>query len=152
MPVLAAGGIMDGRGLAAALALGADGVWTGTTWQIALEHDLKMPLKQNILNASQDETIRQKFLSGKTARVIKDRWVDAWLQPGAPAPLPMPLQMMVSMPITWAAEKAEKWDYTPTLSGQGVGMVKKLRSCREIMADYVNGALEVMEKFQLDER
>ena len=52
MPVLAAGGIMDGRGLAAALALGADGIWTGTIWQLALEHDLKMPLKQKILSAS----------------------------------------------------------------------------------------------------
>lgn len=150
IPVLAAGGIMDGRGLAAALALGAEGIWTGTIWQLSLEHHLRMQVKQKILNSSQDETLRQKFLSGKDLRAIKNKYIEVWQQPGAPKPLGMPLQAIIGGGLNLAAEEAEVWDYVVPIAGQGVGLVKKLRSCREIMMGYVEGALEVMERFQFE--
>ncbi|MFC1823717.1 NAD(P)H-dependent flavin oxidoreductase [Thermodesulfobacteriota bacterium] len=150
VPVLAAGGIMDGRGLAAALSLGAEGIWTGTIWQISLEHDLWMPMKQKILNASQDETLRQKFHTGKTARIIANKYLEEWSQPDAPATIGMPLQTIVSGDIARAAIEAEEWELLPAFAGQGTGMVRSLRSCRDIMMDYVEGALEVMEKFQFE--
>jgi NAD(P)H-dependent flavin oxidoreductase YrpB (nitropropane dioxygenase family) len=150
IPVMAAGGIMDGRGLAAALSLGADGIWTGTIWQTSLEHHLKMPMKQMILDGTQDNTLRQKYLSGKPMRVIKTPLIDAWQQPEAPKPLGMPLQMFVGGGMHSAAEEAEVWEYTVPIAGQGTGLVKKLRSCRDIMMDYVEGALDVMDKFQFE--
>jgi NAD(P)H-dependent flavin oxidoreductase YrpB (nitropropane dioxygenase family) len=150
MPVLAAGGIMDGRGLAAALALGADGIWTGTIWQTSLEHHLKMGMKQKILNSSQDETLRIKYLSGKPCRVIKTPYIEAWQQPDAPKPLGVPLQMIAGAGINLVAEQAEKWDFAVPIAGQGTGLVKKLRSCREIMMNYVEGALDAFEQFQFE--
>ncbi len=151
IPVLAAGGIMDGRGLAAALALGAEGIWTGTIWQLSLEHYLSMQIKQRILNAEQDQTLRQKYLTGKPCRVIRNAFVDAWEKPDAPLPLGMPLQTILGGGFSGAAEGVEKWDYVVPIAGQGTGLVKKLRSCRDIIMDYVEGALEVMERFQFEE-
>jgi NAD(P)H-dependent flavin oxidoreductase YrpB (nitropropane dioxygenase family) len=150
IPVLAAGGIMDGRGLAAALALGGEGIWTGTIWQLSLEHHLHMQVKQRILNSSQDQTLRQKYLTGKTCRVIRNAFVDAWEKPDSPPPLGMPLQTILGGGFSFAAQSVEKWDYVVPIAGQGTGMVKKLRSCRDIIMDYVEGALEVMDKFQLE--
>lgn len=150
VPVLAAGGIMDGRGLAAALSLGAEGIWSGTIWQISLEHDIEMPIKQRILNASQDETLRQKFHTGKTARIISDKYVDEWQQPGAPPSIGMPLQTIISGAISRAARESEEWEMLPTFAGQGTGMFRNLKSCRDIMMHYVEGALEVMERFQFE--
>ncbi len=149
-PVLAAGGIMDGRGLAAALALGADGIWTGTIWQTSLEHHLKIPMKQKILEAAQDDTLRMKYMTGKPCRVIRNSYIEEWQRPDAPKPLGMPLQMIVGGGLNAAAEEAGVWDYAVAIAGQGTGLAKKLRSCREIMMDYVEGALEVMEKFQFE--
>jgi len=150
VPVLAAGGIMDGRGLAAALSLGAEGIWSGTIWQISLEHDLEMPLKQKILNASQDETLRQKFHTGKTARIIANKYVDEWQRPEAPPSIGLPLQLIISGAIAEAAQEVEEWEMMPTYAGQGTGMFRNLKSCRDIMMHYVEGALEAMEKFQFE--
>jgi NAD(P)H-dependent flavin oxidoreductase YrpB (nitropropane dioxygenase family) len=150
IPVLAAGGIMDGRGLAASLALGADGIWTGTIWQTSLEHHLRMPMKQKILSSTQDDTLRQRYMTGKPCRVIRNSYIDEWQKPDAPKPLGMPLQMIVGGGLNAAAEEAEVWDYAVAIAGQGTGLVKRLRSCREIMMDYVEGALETMERFQFE--
>ena len=150
VPILAAGGIMDGRGLAAALSLGAEGIWSGTIWQISLEHDIEMPIKQRILNASQDETLRQKFHTGKTARIISDKYVNEWQQPGAPPSIGMPLQTIIGGAISRAAREADEWEMLPTFAGQGTGMFRNLKSCRDIVMHYVNGALEVMERFQFE--
>ena len=100
-PVLAAGGVGDGRQIAAAIALGAQGVWMGTYWLTAAEYNLGVTgdgpstVQQALLKASSRDTVRRRIYSGKPARLLKTRWTDAWDAPGAPEPLPMPLQNLL---------------------------------------------------------
>ena len=109
-----------------------------------------MPMKQKILDAEQDQTLRQKYHTGKTARIVRNQYVEEWEQPGAPKTIGMPMQTILSGAVYRAAEDAELWDLLPAFAGQGVGMRKKLRRCRDIMMDYVEGALEAMEKLQFE--
>ncbi|MBX3452919.1 nitronate monooxygenase family protein [Ferrovibrio sp.] len=92
LPVLAAGGIGRGRQVAAALALGAQGVWCGSVWLTSTESDLLPVMKQKLLEAGSDETVRAKCFTGKYARFLRTAWSDEWDRPEAPAPLPAPLQ------------------------------------------------------------
>src|SRR5205814_3472941 len=91
VPVLAAGGIGCGRQIAAALALGAVGVWMGSCWLTTTEYTLPT-VQRALLAATSADTVRSRVYSGKPARLLKNRWTDAWAEPGAPEPLPMPLQ------------------------------------------------------------
>jgi NAD(P)H-dependent flavin oxidoreductase YrpB (nitropropane dioxygenase family) len=92
IPVLAAGGIADGRQVAAALALGAEGVWCGSVWLTTNEAETNPVIRGKFLAASSADTIRSKSLTGKPARMLKSAWTEAWQDPEAPQPLPMPLQ------------------------------------------------------------
>src|SRR6202167_653903 len=87
VPVLAAGGIGCGRQIAAALALGASGVWMGSAWLITEEYSNLSPLpglRDALLAATSSDTVRSRIYSGKPARLLKNNWTDAWQQPGAP--------------------------------------------------------------------
>ncbi len=92
IPVLAAGGIADGRQVAASLALGAEGVWCGSVWLTTNEAETNPVIREKFLAASSADTIRSRSLTGKPARMLKSAWTDAWQEPEAPQPLPMPLQ------------------------------------------------------------
>ena len=99
LPVLAAGGIGTGRQVAAALALGAQGVWMGSAFLTSAEYDLGVRteagtsvIQQALLAATSSDTVRRRIYTGKPARLLKSRWTDAWDAPDAPEPLPMPLQ------------------------------------------------------------
>jgi NAD(P)H-dependent flavin oxidoreductase YrpB (nitropropane dioxygenase family) len=98
VPVLAAGGIGSGRQIASALALGASGVWMGSAWLVTAEYAALSPLpsvREALLAATSSDTVRSRIYSGKPARLLKNRWTDAWQEPGAPDPLPMPLQNLL---------------------------------------------------------
>ena len=95
IPVLAAGGVGHGRHLAAALALGAQGVWLGTAWLTAVEHRLDEVTLRKLLAAGSDDTVISRSYSGKTLRMIRTAWSDEWDAPGAPEPLPMPFQQVL---------------------------------------------------------
>lgn len=95
-PVLAAGGVGTGRHIAAALAMGAQGVWTGSIWLTAAESDVIPPLQQKLLAAGYRDTVRSRAISGKPARQLKTAWSEAWDAADTPAPLPMPLQFMLT--------------------------------------------------------
>ena len=94
-PVLAAGGIATGRQVAAALALGAEGVWCGSVWLTTLEAETSPEIKEKFLAAGSADTRRSRSLTGKPARMLRSAWTDAWDGPDAPAALPMPLQSML---------------------------------------------------------
>ena len=100
-PVLAAGGVGSGRQMAAAIALGAQGVWMGTYWLTAAEYDLgatgdgPSTVQQALLAATSRDTVRRRIYSGKPARLLKTKWTDAWDAANAPEPLPMPLQNLL---------------------------------------------------------
>ncbi|WP_433598252.1 nitronate monooxygenase [Nocardia sp. CA-135953] len=94
-PVLAAGGIGSGRQMAAALALGAAGVWCGSVWLSSREDITPPEVKRKFLVATSSDTLRSKTRTGKPARQLRSAWHDEWEAAGAPAPLPMPLQPML---------------------------------------------------------
>ena len=94
-PVLAAGGIASGRQMAAALALGAAGVWCGSVWLSSAEDVANQAIKDKFLAAGSGDTLRSPTRTGKPARQLRSAWHDAWAAAGSPAPLPLPLQPML---------------------------------------------------------
>ena len=95
LPVLAAGGIVTGAQVAAAMALGAQGVWCGSVWLTTAEAETDPVVKQKMLGASSSDTVRSRSLTGKPARMLRTAWTDEWEAEQAPSPLPMPLQTML---------------------------------------------------------
>jgi NAD(P)H-dependent flavin oxidoreductase YrpB (nitropropane dioxygenase family) len=152
LPVLAAGGITTGRQVAAALALGAQGVWTGSVWLPTTESELHPIVKQKLVAATSADTTRSRCLTGKTVRQLKTPWVQAWEEPEAPDPLPSPLQgMLVSGALVGAFEHGVR-EVMGTPVGQGVGMVKELQSIREVfggmLEDYGTSMERSIELYQ----
>ena len=92
VPVLGAGGIGNGRQMAAAMALGASGVWCGSVWLTTVEAETNPVVKDKFLAATADDTIRSRSLTGKPARQLKSAWTEEWDDPSTPEPLGMPLQ------------------------------------------------------------
>ena len=93
--MLAAGGIGSGRQMAAALALGAEGVWCGSVWLTTEEAETHPMVKEKFLAATSSDTLRSRSRTGKPARQLRSAWTDEWESAGAPGPLPMPLQPML---------------------------------------------------------
>lgn len=139
VPVLAAGGIADGRGVAAALMLGAAGVWVGSAFLASEEAGIHDFQKQALVDASEESTVVSKAVTGKPCRVLRSSWTAAW-DKGELKPLPMPYQSMISDPVMSAAVKDGRADVYPGIAGQGIGMIKAVRPAAEILADYVAGA------------
>lgn len=139
IPVLGAGGIADGRGIAAAMMLGAEGAWIGTAFLASEEADILPFQKDAIVEGTDESTMVSRCVTGKPARLIKGKWTDAWAQNGL-EPLPMPYQLLVSMPVLNAAAAAGRKDIVPGFAGQGLGMIKAVRPAAEILRDLVEGA------------
>jgi len=140
-PVLAAGGVASGRQLVAALALGAAGVWTGTIWLPAVESGLDPILKDKLVRAGGDETIRSDKRSGYTARFLRSTYDTVWERPDAPRrALPMPLQGIAYGDIEQATidHRMEEWMTTP--ASQSVGLVTGIESTADIFARLVDDA------------
>jgi len=100
VPVLAAGGIGSGRQVAAALALGAEGVWTGSIWLTVAESDTHPVVVEKLLKAGSRDTVRSRAMTGKPARQLRTAWTEAWDGPQSPGPLPMPLQFVLTADAT----------------------------------------------------
>src|SRR6185295_4094732 len=96
VPVLAAGGIGSGRQMAAAMALGAQGVWTGSIWLTVIENESGTVVTEKLLAATSTDTVRSRALTGKPARMLRTGWTEAWEAPESPGPLPMPLQFLLN--------------------------------------------------------
>jgi NAD(P)H-dependent flavin oxidoreductase YrpB (nitropropane dioxygenase family) len=141
-PVLAAGGIASGRQIAAALALGAQGVWTGTLWLTVDEADTDPVLKQRILEATSADTTQTKSMTGKPNRFIRNAWTDAWAAPGAPEPLPWPLQMKLTSPAHARITRSGNPRLVGTSVGQSVGMVNSARPARRVLLELVEQYVE----------
>jgi NAD(P)H-dependent flavin oxidoreductase YrpB (nitropropane dioxygenase family) len=143
-PVLAAGGIGSGRQVAAALALGAEGVWTGSVWLAVSEADTHPIVVQKLLDASSRDTVRSKSWTGKPARLLRTAWTEAWEAADSPGALPMPLQFMLTMdPLQRMHHFAQRENGAAALVGtpvgQIVGSMQSVRSTRAVMADLVRG-------------
>lgn len=136
-PVLAAGGIGDGRQVAAALALGAQGAWLGTLWLAAREHLTGKTLMRQILEAGSADTVISRAHSGKPARLIRSNWTDEWASPEAPEPLPMPLHQVLTGPLLAAIEEHEVAELTYGAAGQSVAWCTEETTVGAIMTRLV---------------
>ena len=144
MPVLAAGGIINGRGVAGALSLGAAGVWVGTAFLASEECDIHDEHKRQIAEGrSQDFDIR-KVYTGKTMRSFKNAAIKAWDDSGLDT-LPMPYQKILMDDFNSAAAAADRYDLHSNPAGQGAGGITAIRPAAAIMEDLVTGALAALD-------
>lgn len=141
-PVIAAGGIGDGRGLAAALAMGCVGVWCGTVFIPTLEANLDEYRKRRILAANDEDTRVTRLYSGKTMRNITNELIEAWEDSGTQA-LPMGLQGLLIADIAEAAKQGEREDLLMNAAGQISGLLQELRPAAEVLEEMVREAVEV---------
>ncbi len=149
VPVLAAGGIGCGRQIAAALALGAVGVWMGSAWLTTEEYTFgsAMPaLREALLAATSSDTVRSRIYSGKPARLLKNRWTRAWSEPGAPDPLPMPLQNLLVSEAHQRLMRSGQPDVVPMPVGQIVGRMNEVRPVADLVAALVREADETLAR------
>ena len=142
-PVLAAGGIASGRQMAAALALGAAGVWCGSVWLSSEEDVANQAIKAKFLAAASTDTVRSPTRTGKPARQLRSAWHDEWEKAGSPAPLPMPLQPMLVNEAWQRIDAGARSGHEGALRlesffvGQVVGSMRQLRPAGEITRQIV---------------
>jgi NAD(P)H-dependent flavin oxidoreductase YrpB (nitropropane dioxygenase family) len=149
VPVLAAGGIGCGRQIAAALALGAVGVWMGSAWLITEEYSLSAALpalREALLTATSSDTVRSRIYSGKPARLLKNRWTQAWTEPGAPEPLPMPLQNLLVSEAHQRLMRSGQPDVQPMPVGQIVGRMTEVRPVAELVKSLMQETAEALNR------
>ena len=143
-PVLGAGGIASGRQAAAALALGAAGVWTGSVWLTVREAETSQLVKEKLFAAGSQDAVRSRSLSGKPARLLRTGWTEAWERPDCPGTLPMPLQYMASaeaqLRIGLAARK--EGAKARALIGMPVGQVVSRMNAEQSSAEVIYGFME----------
>jgi NAD(P)H-dependent flavin oxidoreductase YrpB (nitropropane dioxygenase family) len=150
LPVLAAGGIGNGRQMLAAMSMGAAGVWTGSLWLTVEEAHAQPAQKQSLLDAGVDDTVRTKAWTGKGARVLRNDWTDAWDDSDNPDPLEMPLHGLVTADAMRRTEQyagaGETQKVAMNICGQVIGQINEVESCRGVVYRLVNEYLEALEK------
>lgn len=147
VPVLGAGGITDGRGVAAALMLGAEGAWIGTAFLATQESGISEAQKQALVEGRDEGTTVSRSVTGKPARMVRNRWAAAYAEAGI-EPLPMPYQGMVSAQVTAAALAAGRADVWGGFAGQGLGMIHAIRPAAAVLEDIVAGAARELARAQ----
>ncbi len=158
VPVLAAGGIGRGRQMAAAMALGAQGVWCGSVWLTTEEAETHPVVKQKMLAATSADTVRSRSLTGKPARMLKTAWTEEWDRPDTPDPLGMPLQPIL---VEIARRRIDRAAHRPGSGaeklanyfvGQIVGYMNQPRTCRQVVFEMIEEFIEAVESLarQLD--
>ncbi|MHB1787282.1 MAG: nitronate monooxygenase [Acidimicrobiales bacterium] len=146
IPVLAAGGIGSGRQVAAAMALGAEGVWTGSIWLTVAESDMAPLVVEKLLDASSRDTVRSRCMTGKPARQLRTGWTDAWESADSPGTLMMPLQYMLTSDAQHRIAKSQNRDLVGIPVGQIVGTMNKVRPAKDVIFDLVNGFISATER------
>jgi len=153
VPVLAAGGIVTGRQMAACMAMGAAGAWTGSVWLTTAEAETSPAVRQKLLRASSRDTVRSRSRTGKPSRQLRSPWTEAW-EHGGPEPLPMPLQSLVSEPALRKIDKLSQGGHQGARRlatywvGQGVGLMNHETSVRQVMQDFQEDFLAAYERLQ----
>ena len=154
VPVLAAGGIMTGRQMAACMAMGAAGVWTGSVWLATQEAETSPVFREKMVAARSRDTVRSRGRTGKPARQLRSAWTDAWEGPDTPDPLPMPLQGLLSEPamrrVNQAAESGNESAraLVSYFVGQGVGLVEDVPSARAVVLDFMTEFADALEEMR----
>lgn len=151
-PILAAGGIVTGRQMAAAMAMGADGAWTGSVWLTTAEAETNPVVKDKMLAASSRDTVRSKSRTGKPSRQLRSPWTDAWEAEGAPKPLPMPLQSLVAEPALRKVDKLSEGGHEGAKAlatywvGQGVGLMNEAMGAGQVVQEFKEDWIAACER------
>lgn len=155
LPVLAAGGIGTGRQIAAALALGADGVWMGSAWLTTEEYRVEPPaasgysvVTEKLLAATSSDTVRSRCISGKPARMLRTPWTEAWEAEDSPGTLPMPLQGMLVAEAEARIRRHQNRVLLGTPVGQIVGKMNAVHPVRDVVAGLVTEFEEAVARMQ----
>ncbi len=158
VPVLGAGGIGSGRQMAAALALGAQGVWCGSVWLTTVESELDRNARNKLLAAATEDTVRTKAMTGKYTRFLRSQWTDAWERADTPEPLKTPLQSVLVYEYLRRIDHAMKAPgVTPESGayqlytypvGQGIGAQNTSRSAREVVREMIEGYVDAVARLQ----
>ena len=149
--VLAAGGIGCGRQVAAALALGAVGAWMGSAWLVTREYQqlsTAPAVQQALLAATSSDTTRSRIYSGKPARLLKNRWTEAWEHEDAPEPLRMPLQNLLVSEAHQRLMRSGQPDVVPMPAGQIVGRMNEIRPVADVMAELIGETSAVIDRLR----
>ena len=153
IPVLAAGGIMTGEQMAAAMAMGAAGAWTGSVWLATTESETSPVFREKMIAATSRDAVRVKSRTGKPARQLRSTWTDAWERhPDSPGALPMPFMSLISEGALRAADAAAQGgnakarDLVTYFVGQGVGLVDDVRSAGQVVQDFKTGYIAAVER------
>ena len=160
IPILAAGGIVTGRQMAACMAMGAAGVWTGSVWLTTSEAETNPVVKDKMLAASSRDTVRSKARTGKPSRQLRSAWTDAWEAEASPAPLPMPLQSLVTEPALREVDKLSQSGHAGAQQlatywvGQGVGLMNRQMSAgalvQEFKEDFFNAFVRLSDALEAE--
>jgi len=152
VPVLAAGGIMNGRQMAACMAMGAAGVWTGSVWLATIESETTEIFREKMIEATSRDAVRSKSRTGKPARQLRSAWTEAWERgPTSPGALPMPMQSLISEAALRSADRAaaagnaKARELVTYFVGQGVGLIDSVRSAGAVVQDFKTEFLEAVE-------
>jgi NAD(P)H-dependent flavin oxidoreductase YrpB (nitropropane dioxygenase family) len=145
-PVLAAGGIGHGSQIASALAMGAQGAWTGSIWLTVAESDMSPMVVEKMLEAPSSQTVRSRALSGKPARQLRTAWTDAWERPDSPGYLPMPMQFMLVSDALNRIGRANRRELVGMPVGQVVGLMNQVRPVRDVMRQLVEEYVEAVDR------
>lgn len=145
VPVLAAGGIGDGRGLAASLAMGCIGVWIGTRFLATDEGGALDVNKQRIVNSTDEDTRVSVAYTGKTLRASLNEYHRLWDESGLD-PLPFPTQVLISSALLWGFVEANKTDYVGGLAGQVSGLIHSIKPARQVLEEMVEEAVEILTR------
>ena len=149
-PVLAAGGVGNGRQMAAAMAMGAAGIWTGSLWLAVSESAAEPAQRESYLQATSEDTVRSRSWTGKPCRMLRNEWTDAWAREDTPDPLGMPLQGMVTFDAIRrthryaGVEQTQQVAFNPV--GQVVGQISEVQTCKQVVYELVNQYLEAVER------
>lgn len=151
VPVLAAGGIMTGAQMAACMAMGAAGAWTGSVWLATTESECSQIFREKMVAARSRDTVRSKGRTGKYSRQLVSAWTDAWEGPDSPGALPMPMQSLIAEPAIHKATKSAEGGNAAAVPlvtyfvGQGVGLVSDITSARSVVQDFMADYAEAVD-------
>jgi NAD(P)H-dependent flavin oxidoreductase YrpB (nitropropane dioxygenase family) len=148
VPVLGAGGIGTGRQVAAALSLGAQGVWLGSLWLTTAESNSSPAVLAAYLDATSADTVRSRCYTGKPARMLRNAWTEAWEPDAGPGALGMPLQNILTSDANSRIARSGRKDLQFAPVGQIVGRMNQVRPVRDVMFELVEEYIETVERLE----
>jgi NAD(P)H-dependent flavin oxidoreductase YrpB (nitropropane dioxygenase family) len=146
VPVLAAGGIGSGRQIAAAMALGAQGVWTGSIWLTVTEANTSEILMEKLLRAQSADTVRSRAMTGKPARQLRTAWTEAWDSRESPGTLPMPLQYILNSKAMRRIQRSGNRELAGMPVGQIVSRMNTVRPAKDVIYEMVEEYIDTMNR------